>query len=58
MDKTVPQRWRKSSASANTSDCVELGSAGAIRDSKNSAGPTLRADLPALLAAVKGGRIG
>ncbi|GGS14510.1 DUF397 domain-containing protein [Actinokineospora fastidiosa] len=44
-------RWRKSSRSENGASCVEL-SAGAIRDSKNP-GPTLTADIPALIAAVK-----
>lgn len=47
--------WRKSSFSqgANNSDCVELSSAGAVRDSKNPAGPPLRVDLPTLLVSVK-----
>lgn len=35
-------RWRKSSRSAQTSDCVELHPDGAARDSKNSDGPVLR----------------
>ncbi|MFC7612920.1 DUF397 domain-containing protein [Actinokineospora soli] len=43
--------WRKSSHSPNSQNCVEL-SRGAIRDSKNP-GPTLTADIPTLIAAVK-----
>lgn len=58
---TVPQgnvRWRKSTRSQDQGDCVELGNVGAVRDSKNAAGPTLRADLSALLSAIKAGRVG
>jgi hypothetical protein len=41
--------WRKSSASANTADCVELnGRLDAVRDSKN--GATLRVDARAMAA--------
>ncbi|UVS76965.1 DUF397 domain-containing protein [Actinokineospora sp. UTMC 2448] len=48
----MPQtRWRRSSRSQNGANCVEV-SPGAIRDSKNP-GPTLTADIPALIAAVK-----
>jgi hypothetical protein len=49
--------WRKSSRSQNTTTCVELAYLGLVRDSKNPAGPMLRADLPALVAAVKSGRL-
>ena len=49
--------WRKSSRSASHSNCVELGSTGAVRDSKNPAGPMLAADVSALVAAVKSGRL-
>lgn len=46
--------WRKSSrSSGNNGNCVELASAGAIRDSKNPIGPALHAELGNLLAAVK-----
>lgn len=57
---TVPQdttRWRKSTRSHDQGDCVELHPAGAVRDSKNATGPTLAADLQALVAAVKSDRI-
>lgn len=50
--------WRKSSYSGNESNCVELAhadTAGAVRDSKNPAGPHLRVDLPTLITAVKAG---
>ncbi|RKT56573.1 uncharacterized protein DUF397 [Saccharothrix australiensis] len=43
MDPTTT-RWRKSSRSTNTSNCVELArteEAAAIRDSKNPGGPML-----------------
>ncbi|HEX3784331.1 MAG TPA: DUF397 domain-containing protein [Pseudonocardiaceae bacterium] len=47
--------WRKSSYSgSDNGDCVELaGTLDMLRDSKNPAGPALRADLGALLAAIK-----
>jgi hypothetical protein len=54
----VEVRWRKSSRSGVQSNCVELGSTGAVRDSKNPVGPTLAVDLPALVTAVKSGRLG
>jgi hypothetical protein len=47
--------WRKASFSSSGGDCVELAAAGAVRDSKNPAGPVLRADLHRLVAAVKSG---
>jgi hypothetical protein len=49
-------RWRRSSRSGMQSNCVELANLGAIRDSKNP-GPTLPADLTALLNAVKTGHL-
>ncbi|HEX5404783.1 MAG TPA: DUF397 domain-containing protein [Pseudonocardiaceae bacterium] len=59
---TVPTgqaTWRKSSRSGQDTNCVEVcGTLDAVRDSKNPAGPVLRADAVALVAAVKGGRLG
>jgi hypothetical protein len=49
--------WRKSSRSANTSNCVELHrSLAAVRDSKRSAGPELSVPgLPELVRRLKAG---
>jgi hypothetical protein len=51
--------WRKSTYSGTTenSECVELAARGAVRDSKNPAGPVLLVDVTALVAAVKSGRL-
>jgi len=51
--------WRKSTYSGTTdnSDCVELAARGAVRDSKNPAGPVLLVDVTALVAAVKSGQL-
>jgi hypothetical protein len=50
--------WRKSSHSGgNNGACVELANFGAIRDSKNPTGPTLRVDLASFVAAAKAGRL-
>jgi hypothetical protein len=50
--------WRKSTRSGgNNGACVELANVGAVRDSKNPAGPTLRADLAGLVATAKAGRL-
>lgn len=52
-------RWRKSSRSQNTSNCVEVANTlDQLRDSKNAAGPVLRGNLAALVAAVKDGQLG
>lgn len=40
----IPCQWRKSSYSSDQANCVEVAFAGpavAVRDSKNTAGPTL-----------------
>jgi hypothetical protein len=49
--------WRKSSHSGNESNCVEIANTGAVRDSKNPAGATLRADLAGLITTVKTERL-
>jgi hypothetical protein len=51
--------WRKSSFSGGENNaCVELANClVAVRDSKNPAGPVLRANMRSLLAAVKHGRL-
>jgi hypothetical protein len=50
--------WRKSSRSGEDTACVEVGNTlDAVRDSKNP-GPVLPGNVPALLAAVKDGRVG
>jgi hypothetical protein len=49
--------WRKSSRSADQTNCVELANTGAVRDSKNPAGPVLTADLRTLLSAIKTDRV-
>lgn len=58
---TDSMRWCKSSRSAEETNCVELAHVGAgigaVRDSKNSAGPVLDADLSGLLDAIKTGRL-
>ena len=52
-------RWRKSSRSTNTDSCVEIAhTLDQVRDSKNTNGPTLRADVQRLIAEVRAGRIG
>jgi hypothetical protein len=49
--------WRKSSRSTDQTNCVELASFGAVRDSKDPSGPILTADLRRLLSAIKTGQI-
>ncbi|HEY8374658.1 MAG TPA: DUF397 domain-containing protein [Pseudonocardiaceae bacterium] len=60
---TVPGTWRKSSYSAQESNCVEVApstSGAAVRDSKNPAGGYFTVDRPqwtAFIGAVKAGRL-
>lgn len=56
---TVPDEdWKKSSISGQDSECVELNRRGAVRDSKNPAGPVLEftgwASIAALTDLVRG----
>jgi len=48
--------WRKSSYSGGGENCVELAD-GAVRDSKNPAGPVLSVNVTALVTAVKAGQV-
>lgn len=52
------ERWRKSSRTQGANNCVELGSSGAVRDSKNPDGPVLRVTVAELVSAVKRGQVG
>ncbi|MFR9728864.1 DUF397 domain-containing protein [Saccharopolyspora sp. MS10] len=53
----MSERWLKSSKSQNGSACVEVAvDLRRLRDSKDPAGPVLRVDVPAFIAAVKRGR--
>jgi hypothetical protein len=48
--------WRKSRASTNTANCVELrGDLAAVRDSKNPGGPALAVDAAAFVRAARAG---
>jgi hypothetical protein len=51
--------WRKSSRSGgNNGACIELANhLGAVRDSKNPTGPTLRVDVAVLVAAANSGHL-
>ncbi|HEU5110558.1 MAG TPA: DUF397 domain-containing protein [Micromonosporaceae bacterium] len=51
-------QWRKARRSQNNPSCVELNNTlDHVRDSKNATGPVLRGDLPALVRAVRAGRV-
>lgn len=54
---TVSERWRKSTRSAQETNCVEVSNLGAVRDSKNPDGPRLNADLSGLISSVKRGQV-
>jgi hypothetical protein len=49
-------RWRKSSFSGGTGECIELADIGAIRDSKDPDGRVIRVGLERFLASIKTGR--
>ena len=50
-------KWRRSTRSGDTSNCVEVGNTlTVVRDSKNP-GPVLPGDVRALLATVKDGHL-
>ncbi|MPZ82609.1 MAG: DUF397 domain-containing protein [Actinophytocola sp.] len=49
--------FKKSSYSGGNGECVEVAFAGAIRDSKNPDGPSIRVQLDALVDSVKSGRL-
>jgi hypothetical protein len=50
--------WRKSSHSSTSTNCVELAAdLHHIRDSKNVTGPTLAANVTALLSAIRSGHL-
>ena len=59
MTPDLPQaKWRKATCSGGEGgNCVEVHPAGAVRDSKNPAGPTILVELGGLLAAVRGDRL-
>ncbi|HVV17790.1 MAG TPA: DUF397 domain-containing protein [Pseudonocardiaceae bacterium] len=52
-------RWRKSSRSGGgQGNCVEVAhTLSAVRDSKNPHGPTLTADVRALITEIRAGRL-
>jgi hypothetical protein len=53
-----PLRFKKASFSGGQGECVEIGhSLRHLRDSKRPTGPMLEVDVPALIAAVKTGRL-
>ncbi len=52
MGSDLVFHWRKSSFSGQTGQCVEV-TPGAVRDSKNPDGPTLRVDLRSLVTYAK-----
>ncbi|HEX5405420.1 MAG TPA: DUF397 domain-containing protein [Pseudonocardiaceae bacterium] len=51
-------RWRKAGRSQNTSNCVEIAHGlDQLRDSKNTTGPVLQADIRRLVADIKAGHL-
>lgn len=54
---TLTCGWRKSTHSGQDTNCIEIsGTLDHIRDSKNSVGPTLRANVSELVQAIRAGR--
>jgi hypothetical protein len=50
--------WRRSSRSVDTQNCVEVrNTLDEVRDSKNTTGPTLRADVRNLARSIKKGLV-
>jgi uncharacterized protein DUF397 len=54
----TPTLWRKSSQSVNDANCVEVRhTLDTVRDSKNTAGPTLHGDIRRLTQEIRNGRL-
>lgn len=51
-------RWKKATASAEQTDCVELAhTLDAVRDSKRPDGPSLAVDIRRLVRSIKDGQV-
>ncbi len=52
----VPREWRKARASTEQAQCVEVANTlGAVRDSKNAAGPAISGNVLSLVSAIRRG---